>query len=698
MFCAISAILLTQCDDWNKPLIERIKKSTGEQTAGNIQELIITQLPWPNTFNTGETEPVHYDNPDWPAGSWEEMGLEVCAILTNGDWQKLTPDKYIITGFDSRTSAEKEIINIYAKDEPEKSAEFPVVILNNKSVYRSVSSYQETGGKIIPYPSEVPLGSGAPVSLHIYPDNGYALDVASLKIETVKGGNVAYKAEDGVYTFIMPDSDVTLSAGFINCEAKLESGGGVTYHIHLKDAIEAAQNAGAAGTITLLRTPVYIDEAIKIAGGSDITLISGKWKEQEIQRGGVPGNIFLGGMIEIESGANLTLDGASGSLEINGGDARLAIVDGTFTMKKGVTLKNSGDSGIELSDGGKFTMERGAVLQNNRAPDENDTSEALTLQSGAEFTMTGGLIEGTGRGIGVKNGAAFYMDGESKVNGGILLYEDAVITANDALALSGGAGADSVLAVIIPEKYAGNKQVINGNTGKNGLFGMNKHWRIDAQGKIHPKILGAGGDIVRCEGITDGGDFEEAHIFTQSGNSVLNLNTIPLSAAVTAVGGGGGGGGGGGTGVYSNMGGYGGGGGQKGIIANEDIQLNAMIYTVTVGAGGAGGAGGKADGNDSSGENGSKGSAGSQSKFENGVIASGGDGANGGLHGTLREGSLAGISGQAGVPGYVVDDTSYGGGGNGGKGGKAGDIDGEAGYAGSAGGAGVVIVRLQSPQ
>jgi hypothetical protein len=240
-------MLLIQCEDWNKPLIERIKKSPDGQETSNIQELIITRLPWPNTFNTGEMEPIHYDNPDWPAGSWEEMGLEVCAILKTGEWQKLTPDKYIITGFDSQTPDEKEIINIYAKDDPEKSAKFPIMILDNKAEYRSVSSYQGqgTGGKIVPYPSKAAVGSNAIVSLYIYPDNGYALDGGSLKITTAENNIVEYQMEDGVYTFIMPDSDVTLSAMFVNCEAKLESGGGVTYYERLKDAVAAAQSGGA---------------------------------------------------------------------------------------------------------------------------------------------------------------------------------------------------------------------------------------------------------------------------------------------------------------------------------------------------------------------------------------------------------------------------------------------------------------------
>jgi hypothetical protein len=409
-------MILIQCEDWNKPLVERIKKSTDEQKINNIQELIITQLPWPNTFNAGDAEPVHYDNPDWPAGSWEEMGLEVCAILETGGWQKLTPDKYIITGFDSQTPDEKEIISICAKDNPEKSVEFPIIILDNEVEYKSVYPYQGAGGKIIPYPSKAAVGSVTVVNLHIYADNGYALDGGSLKIETAEGGNIACKMEGGVYTFTMPDFDVTLSAKFVNCEAKLESGGGVTYYEHLKDAAAAAQNAdgaGGGGVITLLKTPVYIDDTIKITGGTKLTLTSGTWKEQEIHWGVLASENMMS-MIEVGSGASLTLDGAGGELIIDGDDreasAALISVAGDFTMKDGATLKGGKNGGgVYVSGGGKFTMD-GGLISGNKA----QTGGGVAVNGGGVFMMNGGLISGntadSGGGVSV-SGGGFTMDG-----------------------------------------------------------------------------------------------------------------------------------------------------------------------------------------------------------------------------------------------------------------------------------------------
>jgi hypothetical protein len=361
-------------------------------------------------------EPIHYDNPDWPAGSWEEMGLEVCAILKSGGWQKLTPDNYIITGFDSQTPGEKEIISVYAKDDPEKSVEFPIIILDSKTGYRSVSSYQGAGGKIIPYPSKVPLGSDTTVSLHIYADNGYVLDGGSLKIETAKGGSAAYKAEGGVYTFTMPDSDVTLSAKFINSEAKLESGGSATYYEHLKDAVKAAQSAGAAGgggAITLLKTPVYIDETITITSGNDITLASGLLKEQEIHWGGLAVDNMTS-MIKVESGASLTLDGTGGELIIDGAEraktAKLVTVAGDLAMKGGVTLKNSKGGGVFV-DGGEFTMSGGEISGNTAA----GSGGGVYVSSG-EFTMSGGEISGNTAGSG--GGGVFVNNGTFTMSGG----------------------------------------------------------------------------------------------------------------------------------------------------------------------------------------------------------------------------------------------------------------------------------------
>jgi hypothetical protein len=460
MYCAVSVVLLSQCDDWNKPLIERIKKSTDEQKTGNIQELIITQFPWPNTFNTGEMEPIHYDNPDWPAGSWEEMGLEVCAILKTGGWQKLTPDNYIITGFDSQTPAEKEIISVYAKDDPEKSAEFPIIILDNGTEYKSVSPYQGAGGKIIPYPSKVALGSGATVSLHIYPDNGYVLDGGSLKIETAEGGSAAYKAEGGVYIFTMPDSDVTLNAKFVNKEAKLESGGSVTYYDHLKESLQDA-GSGGGGVITLLKTPVYIDETIMITGGNDITLASDMWKEQEIHWGGLAGGNMTS-MIEVESGASLTLDGSGGELVIDGAGfsaaERLVKVAGAFTVKDGVTLKNSKGGGVYVN-GGKFTMYGGEISGNTAY-----IGGGVSVSGGGEFTMSGGEISGNTAGQGGGGGV--------NVEGGIFTLSGGEISGNTAyvggaVVVNGGGGTFTMIVGEISGNmagYGGGGVFVNGGT------------------------------------------------------------------------------------------------------------------------------------------------------------------------------------------------------------------------------------------
>jgi hypothetical protein len=433
-------MLLTQCEDWNKPLIERIKKSPDGQKTSNIQELVITRLPWPNTFHTGETEPVHSGNPDWPAGSWEEMGLEVGAILKTGEWQKLTEDEYGITGFDSQTPYEKEIISIYAKDDPEKYAEFPIIILDDEVEYNSVPLYQAAGGKIIPYPSKIAAGSNAIVTLHIYADNGYIIDGASLKI-TAEGGSVEYKykAEEGVYTFIMPDSGVTLSAKFVSCEAKLESGGGVTYYEHLKDAVAAAQSGGAGGggAITLLKNPIYLDETITITSGNNITLTSGQWTEQEIQRRDIDSGMS---MIVVESGASLALGGASGSLIIDGADAetnaRLVLVEGTFAMKNGVTLQGGKNGGVLVS-GGTFTMSGGAISGNTAA-----AGGGVYIAGGGGFEMSGGKISGNtataGGGVYIAGGGGFEMS-DGAISGNTAEHGGGVYVVNgDGFEMSGG--------------------------------------------------------------------------------------------------------------------------------------------------------------------------------------------------------------------------------------------------------------------
>jgi hypothetical protein len=553
VFCAVSVILLSQCDDWNKPLIERIKKSTDEQKTSNIQELVITRLPWPNTFNTGETEPVHYDNPDWPDGSWEEMGLEVCAVLKTGGWQKLTPDKYVITGFDSQTPGEKEIISVYAKDDPEKSAEFSIMILDNGTEYKSVSSYQGAGGKIIPYPSKAAVGSDSIVNLHIYADNGYALDGASIKIETAEGVNVAYKAEGGVYTFTMPDSDVTLSAKFINSEAKLESGGNATYYEHLKDAVEAAV-VGGGGAITLLKTPVYIDDTITITGGNDITLNSDMWKEQEIHWGGPAGENVIG-MIEVEHGASLTMDGTGGGLVIDGAEAaetaRLVKVAGDLAMKDGVTLKNSKGGGVYIANGGTFTMDGGEISANT----VELNGGGVDVSDGGKFIMNGGAISGNSAtyGGGVCVNGEFSMSGAAFVaqDNAVYLGDGRQITITGILAPNLAAlnltapnfdgGKSAKIEIYVPADNTVSRKILNRTDGGLTESDIAKFTFDTAVGEI--KAAGGGGWLIPAgfEAFTSGASITAYKTLTAAvdgaatGNSVITLlkNTITLSSAVS---------------------------------------------------------------------------------------------------------------------------------------------------------------------
>ncbi|MBQ7523622.1 MAG: S-layer homology domain-containing protein, partial [Oscillospiraceae bacterium] len=60
--------------------------------------------------------------------------------------------------------------------------------------------------------------AGATVTVNAKPDAGYK--VAAVKVTTASGKDVAVTEQNGVYTFTMPDEDVTVSAEFTKAEAK----------------------------------------------------------------------------------------------------------------------------------------------------------------------------------------------------------------------------------------------------------------------------------------------------------------------------------------------------------------------------------------------------------------------------------------------------------------------------------------------
>ncbi|MDR2658732.1 MAG: bacterial Ig-like domain-containing protein, partial [Spirochaetaceae bacterium] len=132
LIAALCVIFLTQCEVWNKPLIEELEKtSSDEDVQPQIERLIIESPPWPNTFNIG-------DDP-----KWEELGLRVSAVYTSGEWRQLNASDYDVTGFDSTAAAPRQPIKILPKNgnENAKAAIFYITILSDELDYYSIEPY-----------------------------------------------------------------------------------------------------------------------------------------------------------------------------------------------------------------------------------------------------------------------------------------------------------------------------------------------------------------------------------------------------------------------------------------------------------------------------------------------------------------------------------------------------------------------------
>jgi hypothetical protein len=482
IFCLI---FLAQCDVWNKPLIERIIKSS------DINSLIVTRYPWPNAFYVDGKKPALW-SPDendiaWKTEGWEAAyGLRISGTLDSGETVLLTPDMYTIKDFENTDASKKYAITVTANGSKNApiTTEFYIVIIPASSAYYQIKLYIDEGGRVLPYPSVGMVDEDLAVQLHVYTESGYILEADGLSYSISPPPPPITKSTHIVtdYHFEIPAGniyDIELDAKFKDISSAVARISGAYYNT-LNEAIAAVNEPDGEVTITLLAN-IAIDTPINIDANKQIKLVSSNGG-QTITRGGW-GNI-VSSLFTVAPGASLTLEGGEiAPLVIDGGknnglmaEAALITTEGLLTMNSGVTLQGNTNTtgnggGVLVSgSGGNFIM-TGGRIQDNTALDGGGVyvSEGAAAMSGAA------LISGnkaSGNGAGVYNNGNFTMTGSAVVaqNNDVYLPKNKIILVADTISPEQNTAADNPVfsAKITPEKQDGGDIVMEG-TAAGGL-------------------------------------------------------------------------------------------------------------------------------------------------------------------------------------------------------------------------------------
>jgi hypothetical protein len=330
-------------------------------------------------------------------------------------------------------------------------------------------------------------GTGTAITLTISPESGYELK--SITVKDAAGADVTVNGTGTSRTFIMPASNVTVSAEFgeLSEYGLFVQDGTLIYSIPdvsspfsiAKALYWLAANAQDDTDYTIVINaneslgPTRLDSAnLNGKTGIKITLkgldsersvqLSSKGSLFTVESGftlNLGENITLKGtssnnasLVRINSGAVLTLvQGAkisgntnSNTIAIPSSGGGVYISDGTFTMNGGEVSGNTssiGSGGGVFLFGGTFTMRGGKISGNTSSIGSGGGVDVYI--SGSAFTMSGGEISGNsshsnGGGVNVSSNTVFTMTG-GKISDNITSYRGGgVYVFNAIFTMSGG--------------------------------------------------------------------------------------------------------------------------------------------------------------------------------------------------------------------------------------------------------------------
>jgi hypothetical protein len=298
--------------------------------------------------------------------------------------------------------------------------------------------------------------AGETVTLTANPADGYGPKAGTLQVN----GAAVTVSGSGPYTFVMPATDVTVTAEFIKIDdSAVVAQRGTTLYASLKDAIEAAAPTASLenpDVIILLRDITLPEPEAGTTGHTiakqHIKLTSGSGAHTITRKSGFAGSLFT------VSGASLTLAGSPYALVIDGNSVTasaplITVSGGTLKMHDGVILRNNKNTdnggGVYVRLNSTFAMSGGTIGGNTAA-----NGGGVFVSDAASFSMTAGTIAGNS----APHGAGVY------INKGTFAMSGGIITGNTVS--NGGGGGVCMVGGSSQFKIQGG--TIIGNTASNG--------------------------------------------------------------------------------------------------------------------------------------------------------------------------------------------------------------------------------------
>jgi hypothetical protein len=473
------AAALAQCDIWQKPLIEAIVKET--KKVDSIEKIMVTKYPFPNTFSKDNETLAVLKNGG--AAVWEnECGLEVSGITNKGEIRKLTAPEYTVEGFDPALEyGGKYPVTITLNGAPGVITSFDIAIVSFSGNYHEVKiAAGIINGALVPFPSL--QKEGEPVTVYIYPDDGYAYAENSFQsIPPPPQADFSHN-EDGTITFTMPGGDLTLTAEFFEAAAKLELDGNIRYFETLGEAFDKI-NSGEEAVVTVLKNLTTVQSEISVTG--KVTLAAADGPVKTVKRGSGTGSLFTvsgaGASLELDAGFSLglALDGGWDNITQSGltADAPLVTVSGgKLKMGAGVVLQNNRNDnayggGVHILNSGTFIMENGGIKDNKA-----QHGGGVYISSGS-FEMKAGSINGNTAAANTSGHA--YGGGVYIGSNGIFTMDGGEISGNKAQGASAYGG-----GVYVEGEFTIKDSSISGNTVNNNSNGVYVNGSFEMSGAV----------------------------------------------------------------------------------------------------------------------------------------------------------------------------------------------------------------------
>ncbi len=406
--------------------------------------------------------------------SLDTTGLEVKAVMENGDTPVLGSDAYSLRGFESDTSGIKIITVSVNGTELTGNFEVSVVPAVPVVTKQPKSYFVTNGGEFTPLIVNAVSNDSGLISYQWYKSATGKVDTESDTLLVGETSSSYTPTEEGYYYAAVSNSEkgsgINAVIVYTNV-ARVMSGDyeasvGNTAYVTLSDAVKAVSNGG---TIQILKDieldePLEIDKSLILTSLDNVYTITRSEKLSEDYMISIKGGNLTIRNVVFDGGGKWTGDDARlGRGTLNSGLTAsrpiASVSSGVLNMEQGAVFENNHNNSPYANAGGAVVVNTGGVLKLNGGIIRNNSCDsyggAVLILNTGEFYMEQGSVIGN---FASNSGGAICADHSSKVTvEGGTFSNNATNTAGGAIWFSNGTG---VLKGEFTDNYANNGALV----------------------------------------------------------------------------------------------------------------------------------------------------------------------------------------------------------------------------------------------